>query len=56
MLSKMSDRKSQEPHDFTHIWDLKLKATNEQTRKTNKQNSGTRSTGQWLPEGREVGV
>ena len=26
-----SDRKGQEPHDFTHLWDLKLKATSEQT-------------------------
>ena len=30
------DRKSQEPYDFTHLWDIKLKATNEHT-KTNKQ-------------------
>ena len=26
-----SDGKSQEPYDFTHMWDIKLK-TNEQTR------------------------
>ena len=24
-----SDRKSQEPHDFIHMWDIKLKTTNE---------------------------
>ena len=29
------DRKSQEPHDFTPMWDIKLKATNEQIRQTN---------------------
>ena len=33
---KKSDRKSQEPYDFTHMWDMKLKATNAQIRKTNK--------------------
>ena len=32
-----SDRKSQEPYDFTYMWDIKLKATNEQTIETNKQ-------------------
>ena len=29
-----SDRKSQEPHDFTYMWDIKLKTINEQTRQT----------------------
>ena len=29
-----SDGKSQEPYDFTHMWDIKLKSTNEQTRQT----------------------
>ena len=28
----MSDRKTQEPRDFIHMWDVKLKATNEQTK------------------------
>ena len=32
-----SSRKIQEPYDFTHICDIKLKATNEQTRKPTKQ-------------------
>ena len=27
-----SDAKSQEPYDFTDMWDVKLKATNKQTR------------------------
>ena len=27
-----SDRKSQELYDLTHVWDIKLKATNKQTR------------------------
>ena len=31
-----SARKSQEPYDFTHKWDIKLKATKEQTRKQTK--------------------
>ena len=31
-----SDRKKSRPCDFTHLWDIKLKATNQQTRKTNK--------------------
>ena len=30
-------RKSQEPYDFTHMWDIKMNATNEQIRKTKKQ-------------------
>ena len=29
-----SDRKSQKPYDYTHMWDIKLKATNEQIRQT----------------------
>ena len=32
-----SDRKNQEPYDFTPMWDIKLKATKEQTRKINTQ-------------------
>ena len=35
MLSKIS-QKSQAPYDRTHVWDLKLKATNEHTGKSNK--------------------
>ena len=27
---KKWDRESQEPHDFTHLWDIKLKTKNEQ--------------------------
>ena len=30
MLSKISQKKSLEPYDFTHMWDIKLEATNEQ--------------------------
>ena len=33
-MRNKSDRTSQEPHDFTPVWDVKLKATTEQTRKT----------------------
>ena len=29
-------RKTQEPYDFTHMWDIKLKETSEQTGKTSK--------------------
>ena len=32
-----SDRKSQEPYDFTLMWDIKLKATNEQIRTETKE-------------------
>lgn len=39
-----SDRRSQDPYDFTLMWDLKLKARNEQTRQSN-QNSGTEQIG-----------
>ena len=35
------------------MWDIKLRATNSQTRKTNK-NSQTQTTEWWLPEGREA--
>ena len=31
-----SDRKKSRPCDFTHLWDIKLKAANQQTMKTNK--------------------
>ena len=48
-----TNRKSQEPYDFTHMWDIKLKATNDQTRQTNK-NSQTQTTVGWLPEGRGI--
>ena len=32
MLSRISQKKSKN-HDFTYMWDIKLKATNKQTRK-----------------------
>lgn len=31
-----SERESKIPYDFTHMWYIKLKSTNEQTSKTNK--------------------
>ena len=31
------DIKSQEPYDSTHIWDIKVKATNKQKEQTNKK-------------------
>ena len=40
-------RKGQKSYDFTHMWDIKLKATNEQT---NKNNAQTRTTVWWFPE------
>ena len=43
-----SGRKSHETYDFTHMWGIKPKATNEQAWKTNK-NSWT-GTVWWLPE------
>ena len=48
-----SDRKSQEPYDFTRMWNVKLKATNEQKRKTKTQ---TQTIVWWLPEGRGNGL
>ena len=35
MLSEIS-RTEKFKNDFTHMWDIKVKATNKQTRKTNK--------------------
>ena len=37
MLTEMSDRKRQEPYGLTHVCDIKLKATNEQTKKKTRQ-------------------
>ena len=53
MLSEISQMESQEPYDFTYMWDTKLKATNEQTRQT-KNNSQTHTTVGWLAEGKVV--
>ena len=39
MIRNKSDRKSQEPYDFTYMWYIKLKATNDQIRKTKPKNS-----------------
>ena len=50
----MSYKKSKKPYNFTHRWDIKLKATHEETRKANK-NSQTQTAVQWLSEGRELG-
>ena len=35
--AKWKGQKEKEPYDFNHMWDIKLKATSEQTRETNKQ-------------------
>lgn len=43
-----SDRKGQEPYDFTHMGDIKQKATN-------KTNAQTQTTEDWLPEGKREG-
>ena len=45
-----SDRKRQGPYDFTHRWDVKQKATNEQTKQTKK--TQTQTTVLWLAEGK----
>ena len=51
MLSENnSDRKSQEPYDFICMWDIKLKATNEQTRQRNKQKANIDTIVWQLPE------
>ena len=40
IISNKSDKKSQ-PCDFIHMWDIKLKATNEQTRKKTQELTDT---------------
>ena len=42
-----SDSKGQEPYDFTHMRDIKQKATNEQTELTHLE---TQITAWWLPK------
>ena len=51
---KINQTKKVKNHDFTHISDKKLKAKNEQRRKTNKQTETHRHkiTAWLLPEGR----
>ena len=46
-----SDRKSQEPCDFTNMWNIKLKRTNEHIRQRDK-NSLIQTTVWWLQKGR----
>ena len=46
-----SDGGGEGPYDFTHMWDIKLEATDEQAGQT-IGNSQTQTTVQWLPEGR----
>ena len=46
-------RKSQEPYDLLHMWNIKQKATNEQGQKTNR-NSETQTKDWQLPEGKGV--
>ena len=45
----MSDRKSQQPYDFTHMWDIKLKATDKQTKthRHRQQYGGYQREGGW---------
>ena len=49
-----SDKKNQEPYDFTHMWNIKLKAKNEQTREINKKNSQTHNN-MVFTRGRKIG-
>lgn len=53
MLSRISQMVSQEPHDFTNMWDMKQKATN----KTGKQKLIDRQQygGFWMERGRGRG-
>ena len=37
LVKNIKQKKSRATYDFTPSWDIKLKATNEQTRKTHKQ-------------------
>ena len=51
-----SDRKSQEPYDFTDMCDIKMKATNDQTRQTKRLPKCIDSTTVgWLSEERGWG-
>ena len=47
----MSDGKSSEPYDFTHMWDLKLKTANEKQADRNSQtrqhSGGSQREGEW---------
>ena len=49
MLSKISQAEKVKNHAISLMWNIKLEATNEQTRNTNK-NSQTQTTVRWLPE------
>ena len=46
MLSQINQTEKNKNHDFTHMCDIKLKATNEET------NSQTPTTAWWLQEGK----
>ena len=46
------DRKSQEPHDFTHMQDVKLTETNEPAVQTNKDSQT--DNGMVVARGKEV--
>ena len=48
-----SVRKSEDPCDFTHMWDIKLKAINEQTRQTKTHTHGQQYGGYQRERGRE---
>ena len=49
-LNEMLDRKIQEPYFFTHMLNINLKATNEQTRSTNENSQMSKGRG-WGSKG-----
>ena len=53
ILSEVSQKKRQIPHDLTHMWNLKYD-TNEPIYET-ETDSQTQRLDFWLPRGREVG-
>ena len=54
MLSEIGQTESQEPCDFTHMWDIKLKARNEQTRQTSSNSQTDNNLA--VTEGSRAGV
>ena len=51
MVSEIRHMEKDRNYVISHIWDIKQKTMNEQTKSTNKQaNSKIQITEQWLPE------
>ena len=56
MLNEISQTEKNKNRDFTHMWDMEQKATNELTKQTNKEISQThRQQFDGCQRGKEVG-